>query len=287
MVQAHVHNTDSSGVSPDLLLAAPFLVALILYVVAAISDRRHGRRWPWYRTVSWVSGVTIAAAGFIGPVASVAHDSFTAHMGAHLLVGMVAPLLLVLAAPMTLALRTMSILPARRLSRMLRSPLARIFTNPIVAAVLNVGGMWVLYLTPLYQAMQHVVLVHLLVMLHFLLAGYLYTVALVPIDPSPHKAGFTVRAVVLVVSLAAHGVLAKMLYAHPPAGASTADAHTGAQLMFYGGDAVDLVLIVLLCAEWYRVTGRRLQTTAGSHTDDRDRSASSVPSRDRQKEGLS
>lgn len=256
----HVHDSGAGVISSDLILAVPFIVALIAYVGAAISQR--GRGWPWYRTGFWVAGVVAAAAGFVGPLASVAHDSFTAHMGAHLLVGMAAPLLLVLAAPMTLALRTMSAVPARRVSRVLRGPFGRVLVNPAVAALLNVGGMWVLHLTPLYELMQQVILVHLLVMLHFLFAGYLYTVALVPVDPSPHKAGFAFRAVVLVVSLAAHGVLAKMLYASPPPGVSTTDAHSGAQLMFYGGDIVDFVLIVLLCAEWYRVSGRRLETAA-------------------------
>jgi len=156
------------------------------------------------------------------------------------------------------------------MSRVLRGPLGRVLVNPAVAALLNVGGMWVLYLTPLYELMQQVVLVHLLVMLHFLLAGYLYTLALVPVDPSPHKAGFPFRAVVLVVSLAAHGVLAKLLYAYPPPGVGTVDAHAGAQLMFYGGDAVEFAVIALLCAEWYRVSGRRLQTAALPPGEDRD-----------------
>jgi putative membrane protein len=257
----HRHDSGSSGISTDLILAVPFVAAVIAYVAAASSDRRRGRKWPSYRTAFWVAGVTVAAMGFVGPLASAAHDGFTAHMGAHLLVGMVAPLLLALAAPMTLALRTMSVVPAKRVTRLLRGPLGRVLANPVFAALLNIGSMWVLYRTPLYELMQQVVLVHLLVTLHFLFAGYLYIVAIVPVDPSPHKAGFVCRAGVLVVSLAAHGVLAKLLYAEPPSGVSTADAHAGAQLMFYGGDAVDLVLMVLLCAEWYRVSGRRRQTT--------------------------
>lgn len=258
-VDGHLHGGgDTSGVVLDGVLAAPFLLAALVYVVAAIAGGRRGRPWPRHRSVLWIVGVAAAAAGFVGPLATAAHESFTAHMGAHLLVGMVAPLLLVLAAPMTLTLRTMSVVPARRLSRMLRSPLGRGLTHPVVAALLNVGGMWFVYLTPLYPLMQQVMLVHLLVMLHFLVAGCLYTVSLVAIDPSPHRAGFVLRGGVLVGSLAAHGVLAKLLYAYPPAGVAPADAHAGAQLMFYGGDAVDFALIVLLCAEWYRVTGRRL-----------------------------
>lgn len=257
----HQHGTDSGTFAVELILGAPFLLAIAVYVVAVLGDRRRGRRWPWHRIAFWITGVTVAATGFVGPLASAAHDSFTAHMGAHLLVGMVAPLLLVRAAPVTLALRTMSVVPARRLSRLLRSPPARVLTDPAVAALLNAGALWVLYLTPMYELMQQVMLVHWMVMLHFLFAGYLYTASLVGIDPSPHRAGFALRSVVLVLSLAAHGVLAKLLYAYPPPGVPTAEAHSGAQVMFYGGDVVDFVLIVLLCAQWYRVTGRRLHTT--------------------------
>lgn len=264
-VQAHLHGAGSaSGDGFALVLAVPFLAAVVMYIAAMASSRRRGRTWPWYRAVFWVAGVAAAAVGFVGPLATTAHASFTAHMGTHLLVGMVAPLLLVLGAPVTLALRALDVGPARRISWMLRSPVARVLTTPIVAAVLNVGAMWVLYLTPMYDLMQDVMLVHWLVMLHFLLAGYLYTVSLVAIDPSPHQSGFVMRASVLVISLAAHGVLAKLLYAYPPPGVNAADAHAGAQLMFYGGDAVDFVLIVLLCAEWYRATGRRRQAVPAS-----------------------
>lgn len=248
----------------ELILAVPALAAVIVYLSATVLEERRGRRWPWHRSVCWIAGTMCAAAGFVGPLASASHDSFVAHMAAHLLVGMVAPLLLVLAAPVTLALRALSVDPARRLSRLLRSPIAHVFTHPVVAAVLNVGGMWALYLTPLYDLMQRDMLVHWLVMLHFVIAGHLYTVALVGIDPAPHRPGFVLRAAVLVVSLAGHGVLTKLLYADPLPGVPPAEAHAGAELMFYGGDAVEFIIIVLLCAEWYRVTGRQLRSVASA-----------------------
>jgi putative membrane protein len=63
---------------------------------------------------------------------------------------------------------------------------------------------------------------------------------------------------VLVVALAAHGVMSKVLYADPLLGVGRGDAELGAQVMYYGGDLVDLALMVLLGAEWYRESGRRL-----------------------------
>ncbi|AWB90357.1 cytochrome c oxidase assembly protein [Homoserinimonas hongtaonis] len=265
LVVYNTHEHHGSGAPGawlvDVVLLWPFLFAAAAYLVATAIQARRGRRWPWFRSLFWVAGMAAAACGFVGPIASWSHTSFTGHMLAHLLVGMVAPLFLVLAAPVTLALRTLSVVPARRLSRLLNSAPARTVTNPVVAALLNVGGMWVVYRTPLFDAMQSNALLHLLVMAHFLAAGVLYTASLVLVDPSPHRASFPLRATVLVLSLAAHGVLAKLLYAYPPPEFSAADVQLGAQLMYYGGDAVDFFLIVLLCAELYRRTGHELRRT--------------------------
>jgi putative membrane protein len=57
---------------------------------------------------------------------------------------------------------------------------------------------------------------------------------------------------------AAHGVLAKTLYALPPPGTdfTTADLHSGAQWMYYGGDVVEAALAVVLGLGWYTAGGR-------------------------------
>jgi putative membrane protein len=253
----HDHGS-SSALSADVVLAIPFVFALVLYGSGVVILRRRALRWPWWRSVAWAAGIVAASAGFIGPLAAAAHEDFVAHMGAHLLVGMAAPLLLVVAAPVTLALRTLHVSRARRLSRMLRSWPARIVTAPVEAALLNVGGMWMLYATPLYEAMQNDPLLHLAVMTHFLVAGYLFTAAIIPIDPAPHRAGYPLRMAVVVIALAAHGILAKSLYGYPPAGVSVAEAQAGSMLMYYWGDLIDVAIITILCAQWYRHAGRRL-----------------------------
>ena len=199
----------------------------------------------------WYAGLGAAGAALLGPVARAAHTSFTAHMLGHLLLGMAAPLLLVLAAPVTLALRALPVVAARRLSRLLRSPYARVVSHPVVAGTLNAGGLWVLYASPVYPLMHASPTVHLLVHAHVLLAGYLFTASLVGRDPDPHRASMTVRSVVLVAFIAAHSVLAKWLYANPPAGVAPEDGRAGAQLMYYGGGAVGALLLVLPFSRWY------------------------------------
>jgi putative membrane protein len=253
----HLH-TGGAGLAADLVFVVPIALAVVLYLGAAIAQARRGNTWPWHRTALWLLGVTAAASGFVGPLAEEAHRSFTGHMLAHVLVGMLAPVLLVLSAPVTLALRTMDAVPARRLARLLASAPARIVTHPVVAAAINIGALWVLYQTPLLAAMQNNVLVHTLVMVHILVAGYLFTVSIIPIDPAPHRASYPLRTVVLVLALAAHGVLAKTLYARAPSGVNAADAEAGAMLMYYAGDVVDVAIIAVLFWQWYRHAGAAL-----------------------------
>lgn len=246
-----------AGWAYDLLpLLAVALPLMLAYAAAAVLTGRRYKRWPAYRVALWCAGVLLSAAAVAGPLAGLAHGSFTFHMLGHLLLGMLGPLLLVLSAPMTLLLRTLPRAGARRLSALLRSRAAATLTHPVTAAALNFGGLWLLYTTGLYTAMHHSAALHAAVHLHVFAAGYLFAASILPIDPAPHRTGFKLRTCVMIAAFASHGILGKYLYASPPAGVTVADAHTGAQLMYYGGDAVDLLLIVLFCSAWYKRSGR-------------------------------
>ena len=94
---------------------------------------------------------------------------------------------------------------------------------------------------------------------HLFIAGYLFTAAVISVDPVPHRRSFLHRSALLVLALAAHDILAKYLYAHPPDGVLAPASETGAMIMYYGGDAVDVAVLVVLGARWYRVTRPRLR----------------------------
>ena len=205
-----------------MIAAWALATAAVLYPVAAA---RRGP-WPWHRTACWYAGLAAILAA--GPLLD---GDFTQHAAGHLLLGMVAPLLLVLSAPVTLALRALPVRRARLLSRVLHR--TRLLTFPPVAAVLDIGGLWLVYTTDLHTSA--------LVQVHVLAAGYLFTASIVGVDPMPHRASWALRAATLVLASAAHGILAKQLYAEHP---------TGAMLMYYGGDAIEVALAVLLGREW-------------------------------------
>ncbi|WP_339252815.1 cytochrome c oxidase assembly protein [Sporosarcina sp. FSL W8-0480] len=238
----------------DLLFGVPAMLAVGCYIGAVVITNRRERlrKWQLLRTVSFVAGVLIAATAVVGPLLRQSHTDFTVHMVGHLLLGMLAPLLIALAAPMTLLLRTINVRLARKVSRLLQSSFVGFFTHPIIASVLNIGGLWILYTTNLYSAMHSSLLLHIIIHIHVFLAGYLFTISLVYIDPIFHRFSYTYRTVVFIIALAGHGILSKFIYAYPPAGVLEEQARIGAMLMYYGGDAVDLFLIFILFKHWYQ-----------------------------------
>lgn len=255
MIHNHAHHV--SELPNQLLMAVPFVLAVLIYLHLALVSNQGHKKWPIYRYICWVTGVLCAAAALIGPIANSSHENFTAHMVGHLFLGMLAPLFLAQAAPMTLLMRSLGIGHARKLSRVLKSFPVSIYCHPMVASILNIGGLWLLYTTELYSTMQHNALLHLVVHLHVFLAGYLYTVSIIYTDPIPHRHSFIFRAIVLILSLAAHSVLSKYIYAYPPVGVPIDQAQAGGMIMYYGGDIIEISLIFLFCLQWYKAARPR------------------------------
>lgn len=227
-----------------------------LYLALRCSTRARNR-WPWPRSLFWSAGIITAGIAVIGPMASGERADFRLHMAAHLLLGMLAPIGLVLAAPVTLTLRTLPAPAARWIARRLSSRLVRGLAHPATAALLNLGGLWALYSTRLMAEMHRHAWLFILIHGHLLLAGCLFTAAIIGIDPIRHRPSWRTRAVVLVAAMGAHAALAKHLYAAPPTGVSAAQARAASQLMYYGGDLIDAVLITVFCWQWRRAAQAR------------------------------
>lgn len=236
-----------------------FLFLIAIYLFSAIKTSRERKPWPLYRNMLWVLGVLFAALAMIGPIAKLAHANFTAHMLVHLFLGMLAPLLMVLSAPVTLIFRSIHVNTARRLSRILISRPIGLLSDPIIAAFLNIGGLWLLYATGLYAEMQQNLSLHFLIHIHIFLAGYLFTMSIIYIDPVRHRTPFAYRAIILIMASAAHAILSKYIYATPPDGVTSTQAKMGGMLMYYGGDAIHLMLIFLLCLQWFKASRPRTE----------------------------
>ncbi|OJH19143.1 hypothetical protein BLX88_08060 [Bacillus obstructivus] len=250
MNNEHIEHFKVTIAEPFLLI--PFILLFFLYLIACIVSNRHYKRWSYFRIFYWGLGVLCMATVAVGPLAKSVHSNFTAHMFGHLLLGMLSPLLILLSAPMTLFLRILRVKHARYITKVLKSFPIRLICDPLTASLLNVGGLWLLYTTNLFSQMHQNILLYLFIHLHVFIAGYVYTAAFIYIDPIPHRTSYMYRAIIMIISMASHGVLSKYIYAHPPNGVTTTQAEIGGMIMYYGGDLVDIILIYIFCLQWYK-----------------------------------
>jgi putative membrane protein len=252
------HAPTETGIQlVDWLVALLALIGVAVYLFAVARLRRRGDAWPWPRTLSFATGgISLLVAALVG----LPGGAFTAHMGQHLIIGMAGPLLLMLARPLTLALRVMSGRPRRKLLRFSRSRGLGWLMFPPTTAVLDVGGLWVLYRTGLFAETHDDPWLHAVVHLHVLVAGSLFTFAVCQLDPVRHRHSLVLRAGSLIAASAAHGILAKTLYILAPPGTAFAatDLARGSELMYYGGDLVEISLAVVLAVQWYAASAREL-----------------------------
>lgn len=238
----------------------PVVVALgaAAYLAAVARLRRRGDRWPSVRTTWAAVGLGILAAVVL-PV-PVAGPAFPLQVVRHLLMAMAAPAALALSAPVTLALRALRPPPRRYLLAVVRSGVVRALASAPVVLVLEVGGMYLYYLTPLYGHAEHLGWLHPLVHLHMFLAGCLFSWYLIGRDPMPSRPRTRARLLVLFAAAGCHDLMAKLMYAHllPTGAGSAAGIELGAQVMFYGGDVVELLLASAVLLDWYRRGTREL-----------------------------
>jgi len=261
----HEH-AGSDAASGWVLALLPVSVAALLYLLARGRLVSGGGTWPAGRLWAALGGLTCLAVALTPPLAG-RTGYFPAHIAQHLLTVMLAPLLLALSAPVTLALRSLPVAPGpagaprRLLLEFLHSRLVRVLTTPLVVAVLEVGSLYGLYLTPLFGALHQHPWAHLLIHTHMFLSGCLLSWLLISPDPMPHRPSITVRVVLLIVVAGSHNVLAKLMYAHalPAAAGPVEEVRLGAQWMYYGGDLIDVLLAVALLGTWYRRSGRALR----------------------------
>ncbi|MER7459424.1 cytochrome c oxidase assembly protein [Micromonospora sp. NPDC126480] len=244
MSPAHAGHADG-GFPPVALVP---LVLFWVYLAFALRQREPGRPgWSRRRTASFGLGAALLVAGLLWPA-----RNLPGHMAQHLLLGMLAPLALVLGAPGTLALRSLRPRTGRAAVRLLRHPVVAVLAHPVTGLLLTAGGLWLLYLTPLYRTSLDSPVVHGLVQLHFVLSGYLFAWSIAGPDPGPHRPRVPVRLVVLGVGVGAHAVLAQLLYAgllvDVPAGPE--ELRAGATVMYYGGDLAEILLALALLVTW-------------------------------------
>jgi len=199
------------GYEPNSLIIGVLVLLVALYIKGVVVLTKRGDKWPVGRTVAFALGISAVDFATSGGLGLYANFSFSYHMIAHMVIGMIAPIGLVLGAPITLALRT---LPQGRnpqergvrgsLIAVLHSRIGIVFTNPIIALIIFDGSLFALYFTDLFAIMMASHVGHLFMTIHFLAAGYLFFSVIIGVDPNPRKIPHLLRIVVLFAAMSIH-----------------------------------------------------------------------------------
>lgn len=242
------------------------MIALAVgYSLLARQRAREPRGWNSWRTASFLAGLCLLTLAVVPRLSPYPTADFRGHMHQHLLIGMYAPLGLVLGAPVTLILRSVTAERGRRLGRVFRSRPVHLISHPVSALTLSLGGLIVVYFTPLYESTTTSTVLHQLVHLHFFAAGYLFAWVIAGPDPAPRRPGVRCRLIVLGVAIAGHAVVSQVMYAGVLVRVAVPreQLRGAGELMYYGGDIAELLLALALVTTWRR---RRPATVSPSLT---------------------
>jgi putative membrane protein len=246
---AHQH---ADGALDGLLPVALTVTVAAGYLLLAARLRHEPRSWSAWRTAAFLTGTGLLVLALLPGLLPYGDEDFRGHMLQHLLIGMLAPLGLALGAPVTVLLRSLPTRHGRLIGRVLRSRPAHVLGHPVTALLLNLGGLAALYFTPVYAATGAHPLLHDLVHMHFLVAGYLFAWVIAGPDPAPRRPSVRARLVILGVAVAGHAILSQLLYAgilvHVAVPAEQLQG--GAVFMYYGGDIAELLLAFALVTTW-------------------------------------
>lgn len=274
----------------DLIWLLVCAFGIFFYLVGVWRLHKRGDKWPWYRTVLWVLGLGLLFYITNGGINAYEMYLFSAHMGAHMTLGMMVPILLVPGAPVTLAMRAI----AKRqddsrggrewILKAVHSGYANVISHPLFATVNFVGSLWLFYYTPVFRWATSDHIGHEWMIVHFLLAGYLFVQSLIGIDPVKTRFPYPFRLVQLLAAMTVHaffglGIMSSenlMLadwfgamgrtWGSPP----LQDQQAGGAIAWSVGEIPNLILALVIGFQWSRSDAKEAKRTdrQADRTDD-------------------
>lgn len=194
----------------DWLWIAVALFGLVSYFLGVAKIYRRGDKWQWFRSVNWVIGLLVLTYITSGPPSVYGRVLFSAHMVDHMALTMVAPIFLVLGAPVTLALRALpprgdgSRGPREWLLVFVHSRFSQVVTHPLFAAANFAGSIVLFYYSDLFGFAMREHVGHELMIVHFLLTGYIFVLSMIGSDPLPRRAPYPMRLLLLLATMGFH-----------------------------------------------------------------------------------
>lgn len=167
------------------------LILLMLYGASVIVLYRRGIHWPIQRSIFWLAGVASVLLVTATGVDGYGMRLFSIHMIQHMVLNMLSPIFLVLGAPVTLLLCALPVESGRRggprrgILWLLHTRGMAILMHPGATFFLFIMSLYGLYYTPVFDFLMVTWWGHNLMLLIFLLIGFIYFWAVLGVDPSP------------------------------------------------------------------------------------------------------
>lgn len=246
---------------------SPIVLACVLLATGGYLWLSVRLRWPARRTLCWLLAMAVLVVTLDGPVGRYAEVLFWAHMVQHLLLIMVIPVLLMWARPLGLLCAGPG---GAQVERALRGRVARWVTGPLVGLVLYTAVVVLTHLTGFQQLSATNGWVRGGELALYLVAGWLFFLPLVGSERGPWSLAYLLRFVLLALGMGADtltGVALMMTgrplapayaLAHPGWGPTAlADQEVAGGIMWFGGDLLMMLLMILVAVEWGRAGSDR------------------------------
>lgn len=187
----------------------------VAYGLGVHRVRRRGAAWPVGRLVWFSLGLVSILLVTVTAIGSYAGVLFWDRAVQNIVLLMITPMLLALGAPLTLLRDALPPSARLRASRVLHSFPARLLTFPPVVTAALIAPLFVLYLTPLYEASLRSSVLAGAVGVGLVGAGFWYFWSRFRIDPTPRADPYLVSIAISVSEVIFDGVLGLILWLGP------------------------------------------------------------------------
>ncbi len=254
---------------PNLLWVVVVVAAIGMYGWGVAKVHRAGRGWPVARVLCWTGGWLVVGYLAVSGLWEYSTVLYSWHMVVHMTINMLIPVLLVLGAPLTLLQRVAQLCTLTGLDTLMEDlehhrPLQRVLSPPVLW--LNyVGSLFLVYFTPLFGWLMRYHWAHQLMLVYFLLTGYLFFALIVGVDRQSWNLPYIVRLALVISIMPFHAIFAVSIMSSqtvigedfyriiglPWVKDLLAEQNIAGQATWLLGEVPLLIVMVALSAQWF------------------------------------
>ena len=201
--------------TPNVMALVVVVGLGLAYALGVRRLHRQGGVWPRARSWWFGAGLVSILLVTISAVGVYIDTLFWARAVHNIVLLMITPMFLALGAPLGLLQELVPRSVGQRASRALHSTPARVLTFPLVMTVALIAPLYLVYLTPLYEATLRSAAVSAAVSVGLVIAGFLYFWTRLRVDPTPRSDPYLLSIGISVAEVIFDGALGLTLWLGP------------------------------------------------------------------------